>query len=144
MLDRTDVSRSKVSVEFDATAMKVTGKGEPREDVPEVQRVMLSKRVLDVERHPKISFVSENILVVQRSASRMRLRINGQLTLRGATRPVTVPTEVELTADRLTAAGKATVRQTDFGIRPVTAGAGTVKVKDEVEIVFTIVAGTGN
>jgi polyisoprenoid-binding protein YceI len=144
MLDRTDVSRSKVSVQFDATAMKVTGKGEPREDVPEVQRVMLSERVLDVERHPKIAFVSEDISVVQRSAGRMRLRINGQLTLRGVARRVTVPTEVELTADRLTAAGKATVRQTNFGIRPVTAGAGTVKVKDEVEIVFTIVAGTAN
>src|SRR5215510_1324610 len=29
MLDRTDLSRSKLSIQFDATAMKVTGKGEP-------------------------------------------------------------------------------------------------------------------
>jgi polyisoprenoid-binding protein YceI len=62
------------------------------------------------------------------------------LTLRGKTRSVTVPVEVRLSADRLTANGRATVRQTDFGIRPVTALAGTVKVKDEVDIVFNIVA----
>jgi len=140
MLDRTDFSRSKLSIEFDATAMKVTGKGEPAKDVPEVQRVMLSERVLDVQRHPKITFVSESISVAQHSPNRAQLRINGRLTLRGVTHPVTVPTQVELSANRLTAAGKATVKQTDFGIRPVNAGGGTVKVKDEVELVFTIVA----
>jgi polyisoprenoid-binding protein YceI len=105
---------------------------------------MLSERVLDVQRHPKIVFVSEDISIVQRSASRMQLRINGQLTLRGVAHRVSVPTEVELTADRFTATGKATVRQTDFGIRPVNAGGGTVKVKDEVELAFTIVAAPAN
>ena len=143
MLDRTDLSRSKLSIQFDATAMKVTGKGEPAKDVPEVQRVMLSERVLDVQRHPKITFVSESISVAQ-SPNHIQLRINGRLTLRGVNHPVTVPTQVELTANRLTATGKATVKQTDFGIRPVNAGGGTVKVKDEVELVFTIVASLAN
>jgi hypothetical protein len=30
--------------------------------------------------------------------------------------------------------------QTDYGITPVKAGGGTVKVKDELKITFTIVA----
>jgi polyisoprenoid-binding protein YceI len=139
-LNRTDVSRSKLAIRFDASAMKVTGKGEPAKDVPEVQRVMLSREVLDVERHPTIAFVSESIAVGKRSASGMQLRINGKLTLRGVEHRVTVPTEVELASDRLTAKGKAEVKQSDFGIHPVSAGAGTVKVKDEVELLFTIVA----
>lgn len=138
--DRADVSRSSVSVEFDAAAMAVTGKGEPPEDVPEVQRVMRSDRVLDVERHPTITFMSRSVSVLEASADRMRLRIEGQLTLRGITRPLTVPVDLQLSADRLTVTGKATVRQTLFGIRPVTAGAGTVRVKDDVEVVFTVVA----
>jgi polyisoprenoid-binding protein YceI len=140
MLDRTDVSRSSLSVQFDAAALTVTGKGEPPEDVPEVQRVMLSDRVLDVQRHPKIAFVSRSISLVERSTDRMMLRVSGQLTLRGIARPVTIPVEVRLSGDRLIATGKATVRQTLFGIRPVTAGAGTVRVKDDVEVVFTVVA----
>jgi hypothetical protein len=32
------------------------------------------------------------------------------------------------------------VQQSQFGIRPVTAGAGTVRVKDEVEVVLSVTA----
>ena len=140
MVDRSDVSRSSLSVEFDAAALKVTGKGEPREDVPEVQRVMLSDEVLDVQRHPKIAFVSSSISVMERSTDRIMLRVSGMLTLRGVARAVTVPVEVRLSGDRLTATGRATVRQSAFGIKPVKAAGGTVKVKDDVEVVFTVVA----
>jgi hypothetical protein len=52
---------------------------------------------------------------------------------------LSAPVDITLTSNGLTATGRVTVRQTDFGIRPVTAGAGTVRVKDEVEIVFSIV-----
>jgi len=141
ILDRSNVSRSKLSIQFDATAMKVTGKGEPAKDVPEVQRVMLSDRVLDVERHPKIAFVSRKIALAEGSTRHnLKVRIEGELTLRGTTRPIIVPAAVRLSADRLTATGSAKVKQTLFGIKPVTAGAGTVRVKDEVEVAFTIVA----
>jgi hypothetical protein len=35
--------------------------------------------------------------------------------------------------------GAATLKQTDFGITPVTVAGGTVKVKDEVKIEFEVV-----
>jgi polyisoprenoid-binding protein YceI len=140
VLDRANVSGSRVALQFDAAAMKVTGRGEPAADVPEVQRVMLSDRVLDVQRYPTIAFMSRRISLVEESSGRLSVRIEGELTLRGRTRPLTMPVEVRVSADRLTASGTATVRQTDYGIRPVTAGAGTVRVKDEVEVGFTIVA----
>ena len=139
-LDRPNVSRSTVSVTFDATALKVTGKGEPAEDVPEVQRVMLSDQVLDVQRHPTITFQSRQVSVVKQSADQMALRIAGDLTLHGVTRPLDVPVTVQLAADGLRANGRATVQQSQFGIRPVTAGAGTVRVKDEVDVVLSVTA----
>ena len=40
----------------------------------------------------------------------------------------------------LTAQGKVEIRQTDFGMRPVTAAGGSVKVKDEVTVTFAITA----
>ena len=138
-LDSEDVSRSRLTLQFDATAMKVTGRGEPADDVAEVQRVMLSDRVLDVQRHPTITFESERISVRQRSSDQLRLQVDGKLTLRGATRAVSIPVDVRLTADRLAATGTTTLRQTAFGINPVTAVAGTVRVKDEVSVAFTIV-----
>jgi polyisoprenoid-binding protein YceI len=139
-LDRATVSRSTVSVTFDASALKVTGKGEPPEDVPEVQRVMLSDRVLDVERHPTITFQSRRVSMVKRAADQMTLRIAGDLTLHGVTQSLDVPVDVQLTADGLRASGKTTVRQSQFGIRPVTAGAGTVRVRDDIDVVFSVTA----
>jgi len=127
-------------VTFEATALKVTGKGEPSEDVPEVQRVMLSDQVLDVKRHPTITFQSRQVSVVKQSANQMTLGITGDLTLHGVTRPLAVPVTVQLGADGLRATGRTTVQQSQFGIRPVTAGAGTVRVKDDVEVVLSITA----
>ena len=139
-LDESNVGRSSVSLEFDATALKVTGKDEPAGDVPEVQRVMVSERVLDVQRYPTIRFQSRSVSLVDRTSSLMRIRVSGELTLHAATRPLTVVVIVERTGDRLTAEGRASVRQTDFGIQPVTAGAGTVRVRDQVDVVFKIEA----
>ena len=142
-LDSTDPSRSRVALQFDAKALKVTGKGEPAEDVAEVQRTMLSERVLDVARYPTISFESDRVAVQQRSAGSLTLRVDGRLTLHGVTKTMTIPVAVRLNGNRMTATGEATVRQSDFGIQPVSAGGGTVRVKDEVDVMFTIVAVSG-
>jgi len=140
VFDSADATHSTITLKFDVTAMKVTGRGEPAADVPEVQRVMLSDRVLDAQRYPTIAFTSRRIVIVKQAVDRLVLRVEGDLTLHGVTRPITVPVEVRLADDQLTATANATVRQTDFGIRPVTAGAGTVRVKDELEVAFRIVA----
>jgi polyisoprenoid-binding protein YceI len=140
VFDSADATQSSMTLKFDVTAMKVTGRGEPAADVPEVQRVMLSDRVLDAQRYPTIAFASRRIVVVTQAVDRLALRVEGDLTLHGVTRPITVPVEVRLAGDQLVATANATVRQTDFGIRPVTAGAGTVKVKDELAVAFRIVA----
>jgi polyisoprenoid-binding protein YceI len=139
-LDRANVSRSTVSVTFEAAALKVTGKGEPPEDVPEVQRVMLSDQVLDVQRHPTITFQSRRVSVLKQSANQMTLGITGDLTLHGVTRPLEVPVTVQLAPDGLRANGRTAVQQSQFGIRPVSAGAGTVRVKDEIEVVLSVTA----
>ena len=58
--------------------------------------------------------------------------LRGNLTLRGQTRPVTV--HVTLKDGRYT--GEATVKQTDFGIKP--PGKVGVRAKDEVRIEFDV------
>src|SRR5262245_28525018 len=135
VLDSADATQSTITLRFDVTAMKVTGRGEPAADVPEVQRVMLSDRVLDAQRYPTIAFTSRRIVIVKQAGDQLVLRVEGDLTLHGVTRLITVSVEARLAA-ALTATANATVRQTDFGIRPVSAGAGAVKVKDELEVAF--------
>ena len=139
-LDRQDISRSRISIRFDAKALKVTGKGEPAGDVAEVQQVMLSDRVLDVQKYAVISFASRTMSVTKRSGDRITVQVAGDLTLHGVTRPLTLPVDVQLAAGQIRADGKAVVRQSEFGIEPVKAGGGTVRVKDAVEVSFSVVA----
>jgi len=48
------------------------------------------------------------------------------------------PVAVEVTLKDQHYRGSTTLKQTDFGIKPVTVAGGTVKVKDDVKIEFEI------
>ena len=65
-----------------------------------------------------------------RSTSVQGTRVEGELTLADKTRPLTL--ELELGDD--TVSGHATVKQSDWGMKPYSALFGTLKVLDEVEI----------
>jgi polyisoprenoid-binding protein YceI len=134
-----DLSRARVSLEFTAAALRVTGKDEPPADVAEVQRVMLSDQVLDVIRFPTISFRSSRVSVAARTTTAADLLIEGNLTLHGTTRPMTIRASTAFDAGgRLTARGSCAFKQSDFGMVPVTAAGGTVRVRDEVDVQFVL------
>jgi polyisoprenoid-binding protein YceI len=67
----------------------------------------------------------------------LRIR-HRHLTLHNVTRPITVPVTVRLEGNTLTATGRFPVKQTDYGMKPVSGG-GVVSVKDVVNVSFTIV-----
>jgi polyisoprenoid-binding protein YceI len=136
--DPDDTSKSNVHLEFNAAAMKVTGKGDPPADVPKVTEAMLGEQVLNVKQYPSITFDSTAVSG-RGSSSALDLQITGNLTIRGTTKPVRAATSVKIEGDTLTATGKFAIKQTDFGIKPISVG-GVVKVKDELAMTFTIVA----
>jgi polyisoprenoid-binding protein YceI len=70
----------------------------------------------------------------------MQLVLAGDLTLHGVTRPQTVSARVYLMGGTLRGQGETIIRQTEFGIRPVTVAGGMLKVKDELKLVFDVVA----
>lgn len=140
-VDRSDLARSVVLLEFDSAALRVTGEGEPARDVPEVQRVMLSERVLDVHRYPKIVFQSRRVTTSGTGTASLNLSVEGDLSLHGVTKRCVVPVRVALSEGSLTAEGGTTLRQSDFGIQPVTAAGGTVRVKDTLDLTFSLRAG---
>jgi len=136
--DPDDTSKSTLHLEFNAAAMKVTGKSDPPADVPKVTEAMLGEQVLNVKQYPSITFDSTAVSG-RGSASALDLQITGNLTIRGTTKPARAATAVKIEGDTLTATGKFAIKQTDFGIKPISVG-GMVKVKDELAITFTIVA----
>ncbi len=138
--DPADWSRSAVTLQFDASALKVTGKGDPPADVPKVQAVMLGDQVLDVKRFPAVAFRSRRVSATPHGASGADLVIEGDLTVHGETRPATIRAAVTIQPDGLTAQGAFLIKQTEFGMTPVTAGGGTVRVKDDVRVEFELKA----
>jgi polyisoprenoid-binding protein YceI len=141
--DPADLARSSVTLSFDAAALKVTGEGEPAKDVPEVQAKMVGPEVLDTARFQTITFRSRSVAGKEVKAGLYDLQVTGDLDLHGVSRSLTLPLRVEVTAETLTATGKTTLRHSDFGMKPVSAGGGTVKVKNEIGVDFRIVARAG-
>jgi polyisoprenoid-binding protein YceI len=137
-VDRAEPAHARVRLEIDAAALEVTGKGDPPKDVPEVQRTMAGPEVLDVKRYPRIVFESTSVAARGQAAEMLDLLITGRLTLHGVTRSISVPVTVRLEADRITATGRFPLKQTDYGIKPISVG-GVVSVKDALDITFTIV-----
>ena len=138
-LDPEDPSRSQIRIGIAAAALKVTGAKEPPEDRPKVQEAMESDKVLDVARHPRITFESTGVTTKRRDAATLEVVVAGRLTIRDTTQPVTVPVRVELAARELTASGRFAIKQTAFGIKPISVG-GVVTVKDALDIAFSITA----
>jgi polyisoprenoid-binding protein YceI len=136
--DPDDPSRSRVQLTIAAAALQVSPKDEPEGDAPMVQETMDSDRVLDVQHYPRLSFQSTAVAVKSRRPTTLALVVDGLLTIRAVTRPVSVPVDVELAGGMLTATGRLTVKQTAYGIKPVSV-AGVVAVKDALDITFRIV-----
>lgn len=138
--DAADPGRSTVSLRFQSAALRVSGKDEPEDERPKVQETMAGPKVLDVAHFADIVFTSRTVTGRAAGAGAFDLKVDGDLALHGATHAVSVPVRVTLGPDgSLVAEGKTTLRQTDFGIKPVSV-AGVVNVKDELGISFRVSA----
>lgn len=143
--DPTDWPNASVSLEFDAAALRVTGKGESASNVPTVERTMLGEQVLDVRRFPTIAYQSRRVSVAFSAAGVAALTIDGDMTLHGKTRPLTIRASATVdTSGGVTATGTFRLKQTDFDMVPVTAVGGTIRVKDELDIQFVLKARPAN
>jgi hypothetical protein len=127
-----DSATPHVQIVIDARRMSVLDPGLSAKDRQEVQARMLGAEVLDVNRFQWISFHS---VAVQRLDAGGWL-VRGELDLHGRIHGVLV--NVKPVRGHYT--GSVTVRQSDFGIVPISVAGGTVKVKDEIVIDFDIVA----
>ena len=119
-------------VAIDVDARKLTVQPNPKvnaKDQAEIQDSM-QRKVLESDHYPRIAFRSTNAQKTGADA----WKVAGTLTLHGVTRPVTV--DVKKAGDVY--AGGARIKQTDFGIQPVSVAGGVVKVKNELEIRFEI------
>jgi polyisoprenoid-binding protein YceI len=119
-------------VEFKVDAAKMEVKPDPKIDAAtqaQIQRDM-QEMTLESRKYPQITFRS---LRVEKQADWL-WKVEGMLTLHGVTKPVAVT--VRRTGETYVA--NVNIKQTDFGIKPVSVAGGLVKVKNEVELDFRI------
>ncbi len=128
------------SLEITAKAASMV---ETREVFTEQQKQIINKElreiVLEPEKYPDITFKSTNVTGKSLGGDRYELKIDGNLTLHGVTRRITIPTEVTLSGNDMRARGEFSIDRDDFGVKATSAFHGMVRVRNKIEFTFDIV-----
>ncbi|WLI91571.1 YceI family protein [Massilia sp. R2A-15] len=103
----------------------------PPDDAIAGTRANMLGRVLDAERFPVVSLHAE-----RRAGQPVQLTV----TLHGVSRTVAVEPHIDESAGGLTASGTLQLRQSDFGITPMSVLGGAMTVMDTMELRYRIVA----
>jgi polyisoprenoid-binding protein YceI len=129
---RADVDPARLTAEITVVTkeMKVTDPGVSDKDRADIQSTMLGPKVLDQEKYPEIHFKSTRI----EQTSPEHFRVMGVLELHGAKKEMTF--EVTGSGDHYH--GSTKLKQSDFGIKPISLFGGSVKVKDQLELEFDV------
>jgi polyisoprenoid-binding protein YceI len=97
---------------------------------------MLGADVLNVAEFPTAEFAIKNVSAVAEKSrlGKPQKRLDGDFTLHGVTKPIQVLAEVEEKDGWLHLLGKFSIQQSDFGIKPYSAGLGAVGIQNTLEI----------
>jgi polyisoprenoid-binding protein YceI len=131
-VDTAVPANSLVTVQVDVDSFQVrvgTGGVKPFADADRAEISKTLKRVLHTAQHPAMTFRSRRV-----DGSAGSFTLDGELTIMGITRPVTVQGGV--TDGRVV--GRATVVQSRWGIRPYSAFFGALRLRDEVKVDFDV------
>lgn len=135
--DDLTLKEARLRLTIKANSLEVTDKISEK-DRNEMHRQMFND-VLEVDRFPEIVYQC-NQVSANGTGNRFWVTLNGELTVHGVTQPFPVTARAIFTDGYLRTSGEFAMRQTDFDIRPVSAAAGTIKLKDELKCTFDIVA----
>jgi polyisoprenoid-binding protein YceI len=93
---------------------------------------------LATARHPRIEFELKEFVAapggVDVDKRRVKGVVSGQMTIRGKTRPLSMPVEISVDeSQRLVIAGQTTLALTDYGV-PVPSQLGLISMQDQVKV----------
>ena len=133
--DTQDIAKSSVNVSIDAASIDTE---EPKRDAH-----LKSPDFFDAEKFPKITFVSSKVT----PAGPNKLKVDGTLTIRGVSKPVTLDVDLLGTGPdgwggvRSGFEARTKINRQDYGVawNKVVEGGGTV-LSDEVDIVLNVEA----
>ena len=111
-------------------------------DFTDQQKQIIDKELKDIvlhpDQYPDITFQSTNVTSKGLGAGRYEVKINGNLTLHGVTRPITIPATVTLNGSTLRAVGEFSIDRDDYKVKATSAFHGMVRVDDDIKFEFDI------
>ncbi len=132
------MEESSLTMAIQSASLKV------QSDVSEKDRIeierMMHEQVLQSDRYPQIVYTCSRVTASSAGDGQYWAALNGQLTLHGVTKNMTVSARVTANGDSLKASGYFSILQSDYQIDSISVAGGTLKVKDEVKASFEIVA----
>jgi polyisoprenoid-binding protein YceI len=131
-----DETSNRVDLTIDSRKLVVLDPNLPPDKRQQVQERMLGQEVLDSSHFHEIRFEASSI----KRQAQDRFLASGSLSLHGRTRPISL----HVTRSGEHFRGDTVLKQSDFGITPITIAGGTVKVKDELKIEFDVVTGAAS
>jgi polyisoprenoid-binding protein YceI len=116
-------------------------------DFTEPQKQIINKElreiVLHPDKYPDIVFQSTSVTMKTPASGRYEVKIDGDLTLHGVTKRITIPAVVTLNGDNLRAVGEFSIDRDDYGVKATSAFHGLVRVKHDIKFDFDIVGRRG-
>src|ERR1044072_6662438 len=111
-------------------------------DFTEPQKQIIDKELKDIvlhpDQYPDITFQSTNVTAKSLGGDRYDVKIKGNLTLHGVTKPVTIPATGTLKGGLLQAVGEFSIDRDDYGVKATSAFHGMVRVDDDIKFEFDI------
>lgn len=131
--DAQTPANSRVELKIDAASMVCKDTWVSPKDLKKIQDEALNN-LLIVSKYPDMRFTSTKVT----AQGNNRFQIEGVLTIRGVGKPVTMETTLDPGTMKIT--GKSVFKMTAYGIKPPSAGLGTVGTKDEMTATFAVTA----
>lgn len=110
-----------------------------RDDRKKLEQTMY-ELVLDVKQFPTAIYESKEIRVEKSGNGPIVAHVNGQLSFHGVTQNQSLDARVLDMRSMLRISGDFTLRQSSFGIKPVSFAGGALRLKDELTFKFELVA----
>lgn len=132
------VEKSFLRMAFNPSSMMVM------DDISEKDRQEINRRmheeVLQTNSFPEILYECSRLTASKVGEGQYWIALNGALTLCGVTRSQPVSARASVNGDVLRTTGELSIRQSDYGIPPVSAAGGTIRLKDDLKLSFDILA----
>ena len=108
-------------------------------DRREIEKVMKDD-VLEIAKYPQITYEATEIAVSKLDNALYSATLNGKMNFHGVTRNQTITTRIMDSGEALRASGDFTLKQSDYRIKPVSFAGGALKLKDELNFKFEMIA----